>query len=85
MAKYELEVIKEVSSDYEYSNKEFLQDLFNRVVTDFRGSQIKYQFGTKWIRIFDSLNDLVLYEYSMPNRKEFVEFCESKGIGFKKK
>lgn len=85
MAKYELEVIKEVKNEYTFSNEVFLQDLFNRVITDFRGSQIKYSSGTKWIRIFDSQNDLVLYEFSMPSKKEFIAYCKSKGINFKKK
>lgn len=85
MAKYELEVVKEVKNEYTFSNEGFLQDLFNRVVTDFKDSQIKYQFGSKWIKIFDSQNNLVLYEYSMPNKKEFMDYCKTKGIGFKKK
>ena len=85
MAKYELEVVKEVKNEYTFSNVEFLQDLFSRVVTDFKGSQIKYQFGTKWIRIYDSQNNLVLYEFSMTNKKEFINYCKTKGIGFKRK
>jgi hypothetical protein len=85
MAKYELEVVKEIKNEYTFSNESFLQDLFKVAVTEFEKQQVNYQIGSKWIRVFDSLNKLVLLEAVMFNKKEFMDYCKTKGIGFKKK
>ena len=85
LAKYELEVVKEIKNEYTFSNESFLQDLFKVAVTEFEKQQVNYQIGSKWIRVFDSLNKLVLLEAVMLNKKEFMDYCKTKGIGFKKK
>lgn len=47
MAKYELEVVKEIKNEYTFSNESFLQDLFKVAVTEFEKQQVNYQIGSK--------------------------------------
>lgn len=85
MAKYVIEVQKEICKEYQFSNEEYLKDLFENVIINFKGSSVMYEIGNKWIRIYDRLNNLVLYEFSMLDKKEFINYCNSKGIKFRKK
>ena len=84
MSKYVCEVCKEDSSIYTGTKEEQLARDFDLISLYF-DTQSTFKIGTKWFRVYESVNDLVNLEIPMDNRKEFLEYFKSKGRKFVKR